>query len=61
MLCQRRLLGTEITVHDRGFLGITVVGSDLCQQLRQAEGAGDVARLRPLPAIDPREEPAAEE
>jgi len=61
MLCHRQLLGTEITVHDRGFLGITLVGSDLCQQLQEAEGAAEVASLRPLPAISLRDRPAQEE
>lgn len=61
LICQRQLLGTEITVHDRGFLGITLVGSDLCQQLQEAEGAAEVANLRPLPAISLRDRPAREE
>ena len=61
LICQRQLLGTEITVHDRGFLGITLVGSDLCQQLQQAQGAAEVANLRPPPAVSPRDRPAREE
>ncbi|HLA78848.1 MAG TPA: hypothetical protein VJU18_14820 [Vicinamibacteria bacterium] len=54
-ICRRELLGTEISVHDRGFLGITLVGSDLCEQLQQADGIGDITALRPLPPIASRD------
>ncbi len=36
VICTRRVQMTDITVHDRGALGITIVGDQLCRELDEA-------------------------